>query len=254
MDRDGVGQLQLAELFNAVDRPPPVVKGQLQHFPGGVDLLNPAHVAVEDAAAHGAVLSLPDDVVVVPGLHNPVPLPEEAFSPQKLPLVRRFGIQRLLEAAVEADGAAGPLAHGGEDLNLVRRNAHAPRQAGLAQLHHGGDRPLRLPAAEEEEVPLVAGERGRLAQVYGVGVADDGGLLRLTEHLPQKHRLHPAAADEVGEHVPRPHRGQLVRVSHQHQPGAGPQCPQQGGEERQVHHAHLVHNHRVRLQGLLLRL
>ena len=113
--------------------------------------------------------------------------------------------------------------------------------------------PLAVPAAEEEEVPLVVGQLRGLSQIHRVGVADDGGLLRLAEHLPQKHRLHPPAADQVGEHVPRPHGGQLVRVPHQHQPGSGPQGPQQSGEEGQIHHAHLVHNHRVCLQGLLLR-
>ena len=128
------------------------------------------------------------------------------------------------------------------------------RQPGFAQLHHRGEGPLPIPAAEEEEVSLVVGQLGRLAQVHRVGVADDGRLLRLAEHLPEEHRLHPAAADQVGEHVSRPHGGQLVRIPHQHQPGAGPQGPQQSGKQRQVHHRHLIHDHRVRLQRLLFRL
>ena len=86
-----------------------------------------------------------------------------------------------------------------------------------------------------------------------MGVADDGGLLRLPEHLPEKHSLDLFAADQVGKHISRPHGGQLVRIAHQHQPGAGAQRPQQCGEQGHVHHAHLVHDDGLSLQRLLFR-
>ena len=85
-----------------------------------------------------------------------------------------------------------------------------------------------------------------------MGVADDVGLVRLAENLRQRHQRDPPAANEVAEHIPRPHRGQLVRIPDHHQPAPGPQSRQQRLHQRQVHHAHLVHQHGLRLQGVAL--
>ena len=87
-----------------------------------------------------------------------------------------------------------------------------------------------------------------------MGVADDGGALRLAEDLPQEDGLHPSGADEVREDVAGAHGGELVGVPHHHKAGAGAQGTQQRREEGQVHHAHLVHDDGVGLQGLLLAL
>ena len=39
----------------------------------------------------------------------------------------------------------------------------------------------------------------------------------LAEHLGQAHHRHRAGADDVGQHLPRPDRGQLVDVADQQQ-------------------------------------
>ena len=84
---------------------------------------------------------------------------------------------------------------------------HIVRQAGLAQLQHRRHRPLGIPAAEEEEIPLIPLQVRAFSQIDPVGVADDGGLLRLPEHLPEKHSLDLLAADQVGKHISRSHGG-----------------------------------------------
>ena len=252
MDRLGIGQVDLAEHFHAVRRFP-AVKVQRQPLAPGVDLRDAAYVAVEHSGTHGAVILLPDHIVIIPGLHDPVPYPEHPLPPQDLPLAGCPGVQRLLQEPVQVDGAARPLPGGRQHLDLLRRDVHIVRQAGLAQFQHRRHRPLGVPTAEEEEIPLIPLQVRAFAQIDPVGVADDGGLLRLPEHLPEKHSLDLFAADQVGKHISRPHRGQLVRISHQHQPGAGAQRPQQRGEQGHVHHAHLVHDDGLGLQRLLFR-
>ena len=84
-----------------------------------------------------------------------------------------------------------------------------------------------------------------------MGVADDGGLLRLTEHLGQGHGGDHAAAQHVAQHVARAHGGQLVGVPHHHQPAAGAQRLQQRLHQLQIHHAHLVHDDGMGLQRVL---
>ena len=85
-----------------------------------------------------------------------------------------------------------------------------------------------------------------------MGVSDDGALGRLAKDLGETDGGHRPAADQVGEQVSRPHGGELVRVAHQHQPAVPPQGGHQGGHQGHVHHGDLVHNDRIRLQGVVL--
>ena len=56
---------------------------------------------------------------------------------------------------------------------------------------------------QEVSLTLEGGKRSALLNdlPLGVGRPDDSGLLRLTEHLPQKHRLHPAAPPVPHQHL-----------------------------------------------------
>ena len=85
-----------------------------------------------------------------------------------------------------------------------------------------------------------------------MGITDDVGLIRLAEHLRQGHHWDAPAADEVAEHIARPHRGQLIRIADHHQAAPGPQGREHRLHQRQIHHAHLVHQHSLRLQRVTL--
>ena len=100
----------------------------------------------------------------------------------------------------------------------------------------------------KKKSPLVAVQLGRLAQIDGVGVADDGGLLRLAEHLGQETVGTTVLRSRSPSTLPAPTEGELIRVAHQHQPAAGTQRFQQRLHQLQVHHAHLVHDDGVGLQ------
>ena len=189
MDGHGVGHVQLAQQVRRVHADP-VVEADGHQLAGGIDVLHRAHVAVEDAAAGLAAVLLPDHIVVVPGLHDPVPYPEHHVAPGLLALAGGRGIQRRLQGAVQADGAGLPLTGGGEHLDLSGGNAHIFRQAGAAQVHHRLHQPVRRPAAQEKEVVLLVFQIRGPAPVHRMGVADDGGLLRLAEYLRQGHRRH----------------------------------------------------------------
>ena len=85
-----------------------------------------------------------------------------------------------------------------------------------------------------------------------VGVHDNGALLGLAENLGESHPRHHMAAQQVVQHVARPHGGQLVRVAHQHQAAVPPHGGQQGGHQGHVHHGGLVHNDGIHPQGVVL--
>ena len=84
-----------------------------------------------------------------------------------------------------------------------------------------------------------------------MGGADDGRLLRLTEHLGQGHRRHHTAAEHIPQHAAGAYGGQLVRVAYQHQAASRPHGLQQGAHQLDIHHAHLVHDDSVDLQRIL---
>ena len=87
--------------------------------------------------------------------------------------------------------------------------------------------------------------------VHRVGISDDVGFVRLAEHLRQRHPWNAPAAYHVGKHIARPHGGQLIGVPDHHQPAPRPQRRQQRLHQRQIHHAHFVHQHGVRLQRVV---
>ena len=85
-----------------------------------------------------------------------------------------------------------------------------------------------------------------------MGVADDGALGGLPEDLREANRGHPAGAQQVGEEVSRPYRGQLIGVPNQDEPAVPPEGGQEGPHQGHIHHGGLVHNDGVGLQGLVL--
>lgn len=81
-----------------------------------------------------------------------------------------------------------------------------------------------------------------------MGVTHDGRTPRLTKDFRQLYHMQAAAADQIREHIARPHRRKLVSVTHQNQPAHGPQRCQQRAHQVQIYHGHLVHNNRIRIQ------
>ena len=68
-------------------------------------------------------------------------------------------------------------------------------------------------------VTLGPEEVGDGAAVDTVGGGDDPVPRRLPEHLGQAHHRYRAGGYDVGQHLARPHRGQLVDVAHDQQRG-----------------------------------
>ena len=80
--------------------------------------------------------------------------------------------------------------------------------------------PGRPPATKWKSLPGVgAGQVRHLAAVDPVRVGDDPAGGRLAEDLGQPHHRHRAGADQVGQHLARPDRGQLIDVAHHQQGG-----------------------------------
>ena len=104
------------------------------------------------------------------------------------------------------------------------RIGSSPNRAGmrLATISSSLARPSSgLLAADEIEVAAGCVARlGHQALVDPVRVGDDPALGRLAEHLGQPDHRHRAARDDVGQHLARPDRGQLVDVADQEQ-----RCP-----------------------------
>ena len=253
MDRHGVSQLQLRQHIGGVLHQL-ALKVHSNHFAPLTDLGDHADVPVEHAhAALQAVLLAPHHIVVVAHLHDPIPHPEHDGAELPLRLFRGGGIQHRLQGLVQIGRAGQVFPCGGKHLNLVRRDAHALGQTAGTKVQNGLHRCLSVVSSQEEEVAAApVGQRRQLPLIHQVGVHHDGRLLSLPENLRQPHHGHNSRADQVVKELPRPHAGQLVRVPHQHQPAVALQRGQQRRHQRQIHHGHLVHNHCIRLQGLLL--
>ena len=85
-----------------------------------------------------------------------------------------------------------------------------------------------------------------------MGIHNDQALLGLAEDLRQPHHGKVSCPDHILEGKSRPHRRQLIRISHQNQPFVSGDRPQKAVEQLHIHHGHLIYNHRIRLQGIVL--
>ena len=255
MDGDRPGVLQLVQHLSRIGGLL-VVEGH-HHFPlGGVDEDHGADIPVKDAAARGligSVAALPLNVVVVLGLHDPIPYPEDGLAVLQLPLALGRRIEGRLEAAVEIVGARLPLAGGGDDLDAPLGGlAVGAGKSGLAELHHGvGDLPV-IAAGEKEEIVVLDAKAGHRPLVDGVGVGDNERFAGLAEDLGEAHRGEAAAVDEVAEHPPCPYRGKLVGIPDEDESRPGLDRLAEGAHEGVIHHGGLVHDDHRFLQKILL--
>ena len=223
---------ELAQHIKAVARLALVVKYDCDALLLEIDLPDAPDVAVENARARAeTVRPFPQYIIIVADLHYPIALAVTKIAVLLLTLARHGRIEHRLKRAIEFFRSRFVLARGREHLNVRRLDAHIfrqPRRAQLAdRLHHR----LAASAPQEEKVPVGRVEHRQLAVVDGVRVHDDEASLRLPENFRQPHSHHDAAADEVGEQIPRAHRRKLVGVTHQQQPRVPRQRPQQRRHE-----------------------
>ena len=85
-----------------------------------------------------------------------------------------------------------------------------------------------------------------------VGVLHDEALSGLPEYLVEADRRHQPGADGLAEDIARADAGQLVGVTYHNNPAAVPQCRNEGLEQLDVHHAHLVEDNDVALEQVLV--
>ncbi len=141
------------------------------------------------------------------------------MSPHSFTLVLGRGVQRRLQAAVEAHGTAVALPGRRQHLDLP-----TPRPCFWADGRRTAPPPCTPhapePAAQEEEVPLVAGQGGGWPKLtaWALRMMADSYAWRNTS---LRNTGSPSAAHHVAEHVPRAHGGQLIGVAHHHQPALG---------------------------------
>ena len=105
MHRDGVGQLQLHQVFVLIHHHSVIVaNGNPSGF--RIDALNSAHIAVKDTLPLlGLAVSLPLHHVVVPELHHLIPFPENPASGFLFLLLFGRRIQHALKNLVQMNGS-----------------------------------------------------------------------------------------------------------------------------------------------------
>ena len=81
-----------------------------------------------------------------------------------------------------------------------------------------------------------------------MGIDHDQALARLPEDLGQAHRGNHAGGDHVTQHGSRPHRRQLIDVTHQDQASPRGQRRDQIRGQPNIQHGRLVHHQQVRLE------
>ena len=80
-------------MFSKKEKKQLVNSFDLLHHHMRIDPGNDTHVTVENAGANGAAVTLfPDDIIIVPDLHDPVSFPEGKFAELAFLLIGSLGI------------------------------------------------------------------------------------------------------------------------------------------------------------------
>ena len=106
-------------------------------------------------------------------------------------------------------------------------------------------------AGNQKKVIVPVVEHGHFPMVDPMGIDDDHTLSGLPEYLGQCDTGQGAAVNDILKHVPGPHRGKLVAVSHHDHTGAPGHRLQQAVHQENVNHGHLIHNQHITLQRIL---
>ena len=251
MYRDGIRNFQLVEVLRRVDQPP-VVHPHHHGAAAHVDGLHDADVAVVGTHALFPADALPRYLVVIAHLHHFVPHPEDPGRALQLRLALLWRVEQGLQLRVEGLGAGGAELRGAEHLNILHRIELVA--AGQTGGHKVADQLLGCVAVgfEEEEIVRLSALFQRFARDDVVGILHDEALSGLPEYLVEADRRHQPGADDLAEDIARADAGQLVGVAYHNNTAAVPQGRNEGLEQLDVHHTHLVEDDDVALEQVLI--
>jgi hypothetical protein len=141
--------------------------------------------------------------------------------------------------------------HGGEHLDVA--DGIQPEVTGnlpLAEVDHRLRHPFGIGLFDEIKLGQFVGtvwlsHDRRLAVADPMGVDHDGTQFVLAKNFGQFEGRDRPGADQVREHVSRPHRRQLEYVPHQDQGGGHRYGSDQLRHEQGVHHGCFVHDNHI---------
>jgi len=118
-----------------------------------------------------------------------------------------------------------------------------------------GDRALDQPHdgfgflfLDPKEVVPTALPDGRITAVDAMGIHHDAALLGLAEDLCQADHQQGPRGDQIGQHVPRADRRQLIDVPDHDKLGARGNRPEELGHQDGVDHRGVIGDHEVGLE------
>ena len=149
------------------------------------------------------------------------------------------------------DGAAG---HRAQHLDVADRiEPEAPRDVRFHQVDDSRSGRFRILRRHEIEVAVAFGLRqvGNGAPIDPVGAAHDAAARRLAEDFGQAYHGNRVRGDDVGQHLARTDRRQLVDVAYEQQGSVIWYSPEQGLHQHDVHHRGLVDHQQIAAQWVV---
>ena len=171
-----------------------------------------------------------------------------------LDLALAGGIEGGLQLDVERAGAGAAAVHRAQHLNVAHRvEPEALRDSRLYELDDHGDCCFRFVRLHEVEVAVALGlgKIGNGTSVDPVRAGDDPASRRLAEYLGQPHDRNRAGGNEIGQHLTRTDRRQLVDVADDQQSGFVGNRRQQRPHQHDIHHRSLVDDQKSAVERIV---
>ena len=251
MHRDGVGDLQLVQVFRRVEQAAvihPHHHGAVAH----VDGFHNADITVIGSHALLPANAVPDDLVVIPHLHHLIAHPEHPGGALELGFALLLRVEQVLQLHIQRLGAGGSQLGGAEHLNIPDRvKPIAPGQAGGDKIAHQFLCRIAV-RFQKEEIVCLAALLQRLTADDVVGVFHNKAASGLPEDLVQADGGHQPGADDLPQNVAGPHAGQLIGIAHHDNAAAVPQGCNERLKQLHIHHTHLIQNDHIAFEQVLV--
>jgi hypothetical protein len=156
-----------------------------------------------------------------------------------------------LQGKVQGARAGRAAVHRAEHLNVTDGiETKARRDALCDHLHELGRGPLGIGCLDKIEIARCVGrlQLRHDATVDAMGIDDDAALAGLPEYVGQARHGELATTDQIGQHLARSNRRQLVDITHDQQSRALGHGLQDAGHERHVDHGYFIQDEQIALE------
>ena len=189
-------------------------------------------------------------LIIISDLHDFIPGAKQISSPTQ---TVALWIQSFLKCKIQIRCSHNSFLHRCQHLNMIPGRFVITRKVVFYQPDNFLHRFLRIFFFYIEEIRIFAiGNIRKFAFIDGMRIHDDPAALCLSKNPGQTNHRKYTGINNVTQYISRPHRWELVDISHQYQTHPLRNCFEQRIHQYHVDHRTFINDQYISIQGIVL--